>query len=168
MKENLSVVILVKNEEQRIARCLDSVKWADEIIVVDDESTDKTVEIARQYTSKVFTEKKKDIEGKHRNWSYSLAKNIWVLSLDADEVVTSELKEEIIQVINSNHVENGFTIPRKNYIGDYWVRYGGWYPSPQLKLFKKDKFKHEEVEIHGRAFMDGPCGNLKSDLIHYS
>lgn len=168
MKENLSVVILVKNEEQRIARCLDSVKWADEIIVVDDESTDNTVEIARQYTSKVFTEKKKDIEGKHRNWSYSLAKNIWVLSLDADEVVTSELKEEIIQVINSNPVENGFTIPRKNYIGDYWVRYGGWYPSPQLKLFKKDKFKHEEVEIHGRAFMDGPCGHLKSDLIHYS
>lgn len=64
--------------------------------------------------------------------------------------------------------ENGFTIPRRNYIGGYWVKHGGWYPSPQLKLFRKDKFKHEEVEIHGRAFMDDPCGHLKSDIIHYS
>ena len=168
MKEKLSVVILVKNEEIRLGKCLDSVSWADEIIVVDDESSDKTVEVARRYTDKVFTEKKKVIEGRHRNWSYSLAKNLWVLSLDADEIVTQELKEEIEQVLSNTPKENGFTIPRRNYIGDYWVKYGGWYPSPQLKLFRKDKFRHEEVEIHGRAFMDDPCGHLKRDIIHYS
>jgi len=168
MSEKLSVVILVKNEEKRLAKCLDSVKWADEIIVVDDESTDKTVEVARKYTEKVFTEKKKDIEGRHRNWSYGLASNRWVLSLDADEIVTPELKEEIEHVLASNPEENGFTIPRMNHIGNYWVKYGGWYPASQLKLFKKDHFKHEEVEIHGRAFMDGVCGHLKSDIIHYS
>ena len=164
---NLSVVVLTKNEERRIAKCLDSVKWAEEIIVVDDESTDRTVEIARHYTDKIFI-KKMDIEGRQRNWAYAQAKNIWVLSLDADEIVTPELKEEIEKFLSVNPKENGFTIPRRNYIGDYWVKYGGWYPSPQLKLFKKNKFRYEEVAVHPRAFMDDPCGHLKSDIIHYS
>lgn len=163
----LSVVILTKNEEGRIAKCLDSVKWADEIIVVDDESTDKTLEIIRKYTDKIFV-KRMDVEGRHRNWAYAQAKNLWILSLDADELVTPELKEEINAVLVSNPKENGFTIPRRNYIGDYWVKSGGWYPSPQLKLFRKDKFRYEEVAVHPRAFMDDPCGHLRSDIIHYS
>lgn len=163
----LSVVVLTKNEEQRIAKCLDSVKWADEIIVADDESSDRTIEIVKRYTGKIFV-KKMDIEGKHRNWAYSQAKNTWVLSLDADEIVTPELKEEIQMVLSGNPVENGFTIPRRNYIGDYWVKYGGWYPSAQLKFFRKDKFRYEEVSVHPRAFMDDPCGHLKGDIIHYS
>ncbi len=135
--------------------------------MVDDQSTDSTADIARQYTDRVFI-KKMEVEGAHRNWAYAQAKNTWVLSLDADEIVTPELKEEIIKVLKSNPVENGFTIPRRNYIGDYWVRYGGWYPSPQLKLFKRDKFRFEEAEIHGRAFMEDPCGHLKSDIIHFT
>ncbi|MFC1674353.1 glycosyltransferase family 2 protein [Candidatus Omnitrophota bacterium] len=164
---NLSVVVLTKNEESRIAKCLESVKWADEIIVVDDESQDKTAEICRHYTDKVFI-RKMDIEGRHRNWAYAQAKNPWVLSLDADETVSPELKDEIEGVLKGGPKENGFTIPRRNYIGDYWVRYGGWYPSPQLKLFRKDKFRYEEVGVHPRAFMDDPCGHLKGDIIHYS
>jgi glycosyltransferase involved in cell wall biosynthesis len=163
----LSVVIVVKNEERRISRCLDSAKWADEIIVVDDQSTDRTAEIARQYTDKVYI-RKMDIQGKHRNWAYSQARNTWILSLDADEVVSPELRNEITKVLRTNPRENGFTIPRRNYIGDYWVKFGGWYPSPQLKLFKKDKFRFEEAEVHCRAFMEGPCGHLKSDILHYS
>ena len=163
----LSVVVLTKNEETRIARCLESVKWADEIIVVDDESTDRTVEIARKFTQRVLS-RKMDIEGRHRNWAYSQAKNPWVFSLDADEIVTPELKSEIETILKSEPVENGFTVPRRNYIGNYWVKYGGWYPSPQLKLFRKDKFRYEEVAVHPRAFMDDPCGHLKGDLIHYS
>lgn len=163
----VSVVILTKNEQARIAKCLDSVKWADEIIVVDDESTDETVKIARQYTDRILL-KKMDIEGRHRNWAYSQARNLWVLSLDADEIATPELKDEIITALSNNPKENGFTIPRRNYIGDFWVKYGGWYPSPQLKLFRKDKFKYEEVSVHPRAFMDDPCGHLRSDIIHYS
>lgn len=163
----LSVVILTKNEEGRISRCLDSVQWADELIVVDDESKDKTVDIARQYTDKVFI-RKMDIEGRHRNWAYSKACHNWILSLDADEIATPELKEEIKLTLRDNPCENGFTIPRRNYIGNYWVKHGGWYPSPQLKLFKKDKFRYEEVGVHPRAFMDDPCGHLKSDIVHYS
>lgn len=163
----LSVVVLTRNEEARISQRLDSVRWADEIIIVDDESTDKTREIAARYTDKIFI-RKMDIEGIHRNWAYAKSRNLWVLSLDADEIATPELREEIRVALNRNPVENGFTIPRRNFIGGYWVRYGGWYPSPQLKLFRKDKFRYEEVGVHPRAFMPDPCGHLKSDIIHYS
>lgn len=165
---NVSVVVLTKNEEKNIQECLESVfGWAGEIIVVDDESTDKTFEIARKYTGRVIT-KKMDIEGSQRNFAYAQAENLWVLSLDADERVTKELKEEIEEAMHKKTEYNGFTIPRRNFIGGYWVRYGGWYPSPQLKLFRKDKFRYEEVAVHPRAFMDEPCGHLKSDIIHYS
>ncbi len=165
---NLSVVVLTKNEEKNIRDCLESVAgWANEIVVVDDESTDKTVDFAGQYSDKIII-RKMDIEGKQRNFAYAQAKNLWVLSLDADERVTEELKSEIKDVLNHSTKYNGFTIPRRNYIGDYWVKSGGWYPSPQLKLFKKDKFRYEEVGVHPRAFMDDPCGHLKSDIIHYS
>lgn len=164
----LSVVVLTKNEEHNIKDCLESVAgWASEIIVVDDESADKTVDIASNYTDKIIT-RKMDIEGKQRNFAYAQAKNLWVLSLDADERVTEELKNEIRGIL-AHHVRyNGFTIPRRNFIGSYWVRFGGWYPSPQLKLFRKDKFRYEEVGVHPRAFMDEPCGHLTGDIIHYS
>jgi glycosyltransferase involved in cell wall biosynthesis len=163
----LSVVILTKNEEKRITKCLESVRWADEIVVIDDESTDRTVEVVRHYTDRIFI-KKMDIEGRHRNWAYAKARNQWILSLDSDEEVTPELREEIMKALSSDPIENGFTIPRRNYIGSYWVKYGGWYPSPQLKLFRKDKFRYEEVSVHPRAIMDDPCGHLKNDIIHYS
>lgn len=166
-KLGLSVVVLTRNEEARISGCLDSAKWADEVIVVDDMSSDRTVEIARNFTGKIFI-RKMDVEGSHRNWAYAQAKNLWVLSLDADEIITQELRDEIVDVLSRVPVENGFTIPRRNYIGDYWVKHGGWYPSPQLRLFRKDKFRYEEVSVHPRAFMDDPCGHLKGDLIHYS
>jgi len=165
---NLSVVVLAKNEERNITACLDSARgWADEIIIVDDESTDRTIDIAKKYTDRIIR-RKMDIEGRHRNFAYAQAKNLWVLSLDADERLTPELREEIKNVLERNPRENGFTIPRRNYIGGYWVKCGGWYPSPQLKLFRKDKFRYEEAGVHPRAFMDDPCGHLKSDLIHYS
>ncbi len=163
----LSVVVLAKNEESRIGKCLDSVKWADEIILLDDESTDKTIEIAQTYNATILR-RKMDVEGTHRNWAYAQAKNEWVLSLDSDERVTPKLKEEIIKVLAGNPQEAGFTIPRKNHIGDYWVRFGGWYPSPQLRLFRKDKFRYEAVQVHPRAFLDGACGHLKADMLHYS
>jgi len=166
-KVSVSVVVITKNEEANIKACLDSANWADEIIVVDDNSKDKTVEIAQRYTDRVF-EKKMDIEGKHRNWAYAQARHSWVFSLDADERITEELKEEIANTIKDPGEFKGFSVPRRNYIGNYWVRHGGWYPSAQLKLFKKDDFRWEEAEVHPRAFLNGPTGALKSDLIHYS
>ncbi|MFH0732430.1 MAG: glycosyltransferase family 2 protein [Candidatus Omnitrophota bacterium] len=166
-KMPLSVVIITKNEEQRLKECLESVDWASEIIVLDDFSKDKTLDIARQYTNKVF-QKKMEIEGAHRNYAYSLANEGWVLSLDADERVSPELKNEIIKIITDGTICNGFTIPRRNYIGNTWIQHGGWYPSAQLKLFRKGEFKYEEVEVHPRAFMKDPRGEIKADIIHYT
>ena len=168
VKVDISVVILAKNEEARIEDCIKSVKnWANEIIVVDDESVDDTAAIAKNLGVSVFA-KKMEIEGRHRNWAYSKAKNQWVFSLDADERPTPELLEEVKEVVASNPKFNAFTVRRRNFIGDYWMRWGGQYPSPQLKLFRKDKFKWEEVEVHPRAFLEGDCGHLKFDLIHYT
>ncbi|MCX5696499.1 MAG: glycosyltransferase family 2 protein [Candidatus Omnitrophica bacterium] len=163
-KVPVSVVVLTKNEETCIAECLDSLAWVDEIILVDDLSHDHTVEIASKYTDKIFS-RRMDIEGKHRNWAYALARNDWVLSLDADEQVTPELSREIAQAIKSAQFV-AHSIPLRNFIGNYWVRYGGWYPAAKVRLFRKDKFRYEEAEVHPRVFIEGGCGHLKSDIIH--
>ena len=161
----LSVVVITKNEENNIADCLKSVYgWADELIIVDDESMDKTVVVASQFADKIFY-RKMDIEGVHRNWAYAQAKNEWVLSLDADEIVSDELKNEIASVL-SNTEFHAFSIPLRNYIGPYWVRHSGWYPAGKLRLFMKSRFKYEEVEVHPRVFLDGKTGHLTKDIIH--
>lgn len=165
----LSVVIITKNEASRLEDCLKSVdSWAAEIIVLDDHSTDETVRIAKRFTDKVY-ERTMDIEGKHRNYAYSLASNEWVLSLDADERVTPELRDEIYALFEKGADCNGYAIPRKNFLGTYWARYGGMYPSAQLRLFRKDKFKYDELaEVHPQAYMSDPRGNLKGDILHYT
>ncbi len=167
MKIPISVVVITKNEEHNIRECLQSVHgWADEIIVVDDESTDRTVEITQKFTDRIFR-RRMDNEGRHRNWAYAQAKNDWVLSLDADERVTEELKKEIDEVLPGTTFQT-FSIPRRNYIGDYWVQYGGLYPAGQLRLFLKKNFKYEEVGVHPRVFIDGQTGRLTKDIIHKS
>lgn len=168
MKVPVSVVIITKNEEKMIEDCLRSVYgWAEEIVLVDDESSDKTKEIAAKYTDKLFS-RRMDIEGKHRNWAYAQAKCDWVLSLDADERVTEELKQEIIKAIAFPADYTHFNVNLRNYIGNYWIKGGGWYPAPKVRLFLRDKFKYEEVEVHPRIFCPGRCGWLDGDIIHYS
>ncbi|HOU36464.1 MAG TPA: glycosyltransferase family 2 protein [Candidatus Omnitrophota bacterium] len=160
----LSVVICAKNEEKNIEETLQSVHgWADEIIVVDDYSTDRTADISKKY-AKVLTRRMEN-EGIHRNWSYGQAKNRWVLSLDADEKVSDELKSEIAGAIRDSAFVS-YDIPLRNYIGDFWVRHGGWYPAAKVRLFCKDKFRYEEVQVHPRVFIDGANGHLKGDIIH--
>ena len=167
-KVPLSVVVITKNEATRLRDCLKSVDWAAEIVVVDDDSTDATVQIAREYTDKVF-ERRMDIEGKHRNWAYDQATQHWILSLDADERVSPELREEITALLSAEPTCNGYAIPRRNFVGDYWAKYGGMYPSAQLRLFKKDKFRYDEkAEVHPQAYMPDPRGVLKHDVIHYT
>ncbi len=163
---SLTVVILAKNEEECIGDCCESVyQWADEIIVIDDLSTDRTVEIAQAYTPRIFTQAMLN-EGQHRNWAYSLAANDWVLSLDADERVSEDLKKEISEVLAKPGKVKAWSIPIRTYIGDYWVKYSGWYPASKLRLFEKNFFQYEEVEVHPRAFVDGPTGELSKDIFH--
>ncbi len=166
-KVPVSVVVITKNEEENIEGCLKSVSWADEIIIVDDESTDSTREISGKHTDRVFVRRMEN-EGRHRNWAYAQASNDWVLSVDADERVTEDLVKEIDELVKGSPEFKAYTIPRRNYIGNHWLKYGGEYPAPQTRLFLKDEFKYEEAEVHPRAFLDGDCGHLKGDLIHYS
>jgi len=165
----LSVVIVTKNAQDLIEDCLKSVfGWVQEIVVVDDMSTDDTVKYVRKYTDKIFT-RKWVREGAHRNFAYSQASCKYILSLDSDERVTPELKTEIINLFKEGPKYEGYNIPHRNFIADYWLRYGGWYPNAKLKMFAQDKFKYEEeAEYHPRAFLDGKACTLKSDIIHYA
>lgn len=166
-KVPVSVVVITKNEEDNIADCLKSVSWADEIIILDDSSIDKTVEIARQFTGRIFF-RKMDIEGVHRNYAYSLAKNNWVLSLDADERASDGLGREIGDILRNPTKHIVFTIPIKTYLGNKWIRHGGWYPASKARLFDKKAVKYEEKGVHPRMIYHGSCGHLKNDIIHYS
>ena len=164
----LSVVILTKNEAGRIAECLRSVGWAEDVLIVDDESTDDTVRIAESLGARVLR-RKMDLEGRHRNWAYAQAKHEWVLSLDADERVTPELGQELQRLLGDGEPPfETYAIPRRNYIGSRWLRHGGWYPSAQMKLFKKSVFRWEETTVHPRAISDRAWGTLRHDLIHFS
>ncbi len=162
----LTAVIIAKNEAERIRDCIQSVQWAEEALVVDDESTDDTVRIAESLGARVLR-RKMDNEGRHRNWAATQATHEWILSLDADERVTPELAEEIAGLMHGGATYDAYAIPRRNYIGSRWIRHGGWYPGAQLKLFKRSVFRWEETTVHPRAF--GPAaGTLRHDLIHYS
>lgn len=163
----LSVVILTKNEASRISDCVRSVAWADEVLVIDDESSDDTVRIAESLGARVLR-RRMDIEGRHRNWAYDQAKHDWILSLDADERVTPALAQEIHALFSAGAPFETYAIPRRNYIGDRWIRHGGWYPSAQMKLFKRSVFRWEETTVHPRALSDKPWGTLRHDLLHYS
>ncbi len=167
-KAPVSVVIIAKNEEKRLEDCLKSASWAREIIVLDDMSTDRTAEIARRYTDKVY-QRSMDIEGRHRNFAYSLGAQNWVLSLDADERVTPELADEISRITSSpsnSHI--CYAIPIKTFIGSQWIRGAGYYPAAKTRLFQKGKFKYEEARVHPRVIYEGTCGQLKGDILHYS
>jgi glycosyltransferase involved in cell wall biosynthesis len=163
----LSVVILTKNEAGRIRECLASVGWAAEVLVVDDDSADDTRALAESLGARVVR-RTMDIEGRHRNWAHAQAAHEWILSLDADERVTPELAEELKELFRAEPPNELYTIQRRNYIGGRWIRHGGWYPSAQIKLFKRSIFKWEETTVHPRAFSNSPEGRLTQDLIHYT
>ena len=170
-KAPVSVAIITKNEEKNISNCIKSVEWASEVVILDDHSTDKTIDIARQFTDKIH-QRNMDIEGAHRNYLYSLCSNEWVLSLDADERATPELGNEIREILKKEKESprhTAYSIPIKSYIGNRWARYAGWYPAPKVRLFKKDKFRYDDKsEVHPRIFLDGTSGFLKGDIIHYA
>lgn len=161
----LSVIIISKNEEKNIGECLESVKWANEIVVIDDESDDKTVAIAKQYTNKVYFHKLSSF-AEQKNLAIAKCSNQWILNIDADERVTSGLSKEIQKYISEDKYD-GFYIPFKNHLGDYWLKYGGLYPDYHLRLFKKNKGRfsgliHESVKINGRY------AYLREPIIHYT
>lgn len=169
MREKISVCITAGNEEQNIRRCLESVKWADEIIVIDSFSTDRTVEIAREFTDLVFKHKWLGYIGQ-KNLIKDLASHPWILFIDADEEMSCELREEILNEfeIVANINVAGYEFPRMvKYLGK-WIKHGDWYPDYKMRLFRKDKAQCGGIEPHDRTTVDGIVKRLKSPLYHYT
>ena len=163
----LSVIILTKNEAHRIRDCIRSVQWAEEVLVIDDESTDETIAIAQSLGARVLR-RRMDNEGRHRNWAAAQATYEWIFNLDADERVTPQLAQEIRDVLTRGPTHDTYAIPRRNFIGTRWIRYGGWYPSAQMRLFKRSVFRWEEANVHPRAICDRPWAVLRHDVLHFS
>jgi len=174
----ISAIILTRNEEPVIKDCLESVKWADEIVVVDHESTDKTLEVVKEFGVKKIVEALQNSNfSDRRNLGAEKASGEWLLYIDADERVTPELKDEILQIVSncvarrsgfraSNFV--AYAIPRKNIRLTKVLYHGGWWPDYVLRLMKKDGLLEWEGELHEQPRINGKVSKLKGAFLHYS
>lgn len=167
----LSVAIAAYNEEVNIGRCLSSVKdIADEIIVVDGSSLDKTVEIATSFGAKVIKTTNKPIFHVNKNMAIDACCGKWILQLDADEVVTKGLGSEIVQIVNKLITADGYVaywLKRKNYFLGRFLKKGGQYPDPVIRFFQKGKGRLPARDVHEQMKIDGSIGWLENDLLHF-
>lgn len=163
----ISCIIITYNESKNIRKCLESISWVDEIIVVDSHSTDNTKEIVSEFTDKIYDLKWEGF-GPAKEYAKNLASGEWILSVDADEIVPEKLREDIQKIIESENSLEGYLIPRRSNFLGRWMRYGGWYPDPVLRFFKKDKGSFTTRIVHEEVRVDGRSGRLKSDLLHYT
>ncbi|MCE1164109.1 MAG: glycosyltransferase family 2 protein [Bacteroidetes bacterium] len=162
----ISALVICRNEEKNIEDCLKSLSWTDEIVVIDAESSDETMNIALRYTKHVY-EKKWEGFSEQRKFGISHAKGDWILSVDADERCTPELKEEILNLTGSTQ-HDGFLIPRKNFFLNKWVRRAGWYPNYQMKLFRKNSVSVSDRKVHENHSVKGSTGKLRNPLLHFT
>ncbi|MDA8390079.1 MAG: glycosyltransferase family 2 protein [Gammaproteobacteria bacterium] len=162
----MSVILITKNEAAMIGRALQSVAWADEIIVVDSGSTDNTVEICRQAGAKVLVTADWPGFGPQKNRALALATGDWVLSLDADEWVTTEAQREIRHALAHAGSTQGFRLPRRSSYCGHFMRHGGWWPDHVLRLFRREQGRFSDDLVHERLMVDGPIGTLQAPLLH--
>ena len=165
---SLSVILITKNEEANLKECLESVSFANEIIVVDSQSNDKTQEIAQSFGAKLEITSDWPGFGPQKNRALNLATQEWVLSIDADERVTPELKEEILAVISSKDAANCYAIPRSSWYCGRFMKHSGWYPDYVDRLFKRGTAKFSDHLVHERLLPDGSVAKLKNHFLHYS
>ena len=164
-KPTITALILTRNEAKRLPDCLENLNWADQIIVIDDQSEDETVEIAKKNGAVVY-ERKLDNFAAQRNFGLKKVKTDWVFLIDADEETTPELKKEIKEAIGKKEYD-GYFFPRKNIIFGKWIEHTGWYPDYQLHLFKIKKGRYTNL-VHEQVKLDGQAGYLKHYLIHHN
>lgn len=163
----ISVVLAVYNEENNLRSCLESTGGlADEIVIVDGGSYDKTVGIAKEFGARVIQENNPPNFHINKNIAIDAAKEDWILQLDADEVVTKELADEIKNVVSREMKENGYWIPRSNYFLGRFLKKGGQYPDYTLRLYRRGKGRLPAKDVHEQAVVEGKVGYLKSDLLH--
>jgi (heptosyl)LPS beta-1,4-glucosyltransferase len=163
----LSVVIVTLNEEERLRACLESVAWADEIVVVDAESQDKTVQIAREMTDHVLVRPWPGYAAQ-KNFAVAQASGDWILALDADETVSAALRADIERVLRAGGPAAGYSVPRRNIFWGRWVRHGGLYPDWQLRLFRNGRGIFGGRAVHESVTVDGVVERLAGHLEHRS
>ncbi len=167
-ENSISVIVIVFNEEKGLAECLESVSWADEIIVVDSGSTDKTLDVAKKYTDKIYVEA--DWQGfgiqKQRAQSHALGR--WILSIDADERVTSELRDDILSIVFLD--DAAYSMPILPWCFGRFIRHGGWYPAPKVRLYPRLRAHYGSQQVHEKLEYEGDLEirPLKGDLLHYT
>jgi glycosyltransferase involved in cell wall biosynthesis len=163
----ISAYVLTKNEQNHIRECIESIKWADEIVIVDDFSKDSTVEISKSMGCKVV-QNKFEYFGKQRNFALTQCSNEWVICLDADERITLELKEEIEQELKNTPRADAFIAPRKSKFINRWILHSGWYPDYRHPvLFNKNKMKYKDQLVHENIEYNGKKVYFKGDIFHY-
>ena len=168
MRPKISACVIVFNEERKVRACLESLTWCDEIIVVDSFSTDRTVEICREITDKVYQHEWLGYVGQ-RNLVRGYAKNDWILYLDSDEEVSPGLRDEILaEFANGPGTYVGYEFPRIVYFLGRWILHGEWYPDVKLRLFHKDFGRTEGIEPHDRVACNGPVKRLRNPVWHYT
>ena len=158
----LSVVIITKNEEKNIRRCLQSVSWADEIVIVDSQSEDNTLKICEEFNTKIYSPEWRGY-GPAKQEGVRHTSHSWILSIDADEVITDELKKEIQSVLSDDNPKDGYLIPRKTNFMGKWINYSNWYPDFVLRLFNKEKGGFNDNVVHEAVEIAGPKEYLKHE-----
>ncbi len=166
-RQPVSVAIVAKNEAARIGACLDSVAWADEVIVIDGESEDGTQAICRGRGATVLEAPWMGYSAQ-KNMALEKTSHPWILSLDADEVVTGALREEILKVLNGNGPADGYRLPRKNIFFGKWLRHGDHWPDHQVRLFRRELGRFNEKQVHESVDVNGEVASLAEPLEHHS
>lgn len=169
----LSVAIITKNEEANLARTLASVEWADELVIVDSASTDRTVEIARSFNARVYDEPWQGFAAS-KNSAIAKCTGTWILSLDADEELSPQLQQQIRTLLPTNPPTDSFYLRRRNLFLGRWIKHGGFYPDPKLRLFRRTAAsfstppQFEDRPVHETITFDGNASTLDYDLIHHA
>jgi glycosyltransferase involved in cell wall biosynthesis len=160
-----SVIVITKNEEASIRRCLESVRWADEIIVLDSGSTDDTVSICREYTAHVYRTDWPGF-GPQKNRALERATGDWVLSLDADEWMTPASRDEIARTLAQPQEVAAFRLPRLSSFCGRFMRHSGWWPDHVVRLFRRGAARFTDDAVHERVIVDGKTGTLREPIMH--
>ena len=163
----LSVFVMTYNEKEKIKDCLESVKWADEIVVMDSFSTDGTLEICREYTDKIVQKEFVGF-GKLRNIALDNCSHDWILSVDADERVTEELKNEVLKLLEKGPDADAYLVPRKSHFLGYWIRHCGWYPDyRQPQFFNRKQMRYKEQLVHEGYELNGKLAHLNGHVLQF-
>ena len=163
----LSVIVITRNEERNIVACLESVTWADDIIIVDAQSGDATATLARQFTQKIFVEPWKSFS-EAKKFAVTKSRHDWVLWLDADERVTPTLAAEIQSLLESSPTQAAYSVARRAYFLGRWIKHSGWYPGRVPRLFRKDRAAFSPAAVHEGLIVQGAVGELRNDLLHFT